>query len=47
MPVRGGRSRRHFELRPEGADALVRSRGMLDQMWEGVEVSLDADAHVG
>jgi DNA-binding PadR family transcriptional regulator len=37
-PVRGGRSRRHFELRPEGGDALLRSRGMLDRMWDGVEI---------
>ena len=38
-PVRGGRSRRHFKLRPEGGEALVRSRGMLDQMWDGVEIA--------
>jgi PadR family transcriptional regulator PadR len=37
-PVRGGRSRRHFELRPEGGNALVQSRGMLDRMWDGVEI---------
>ena len=38
-PVRGGRSRRHFELRPEGGDALRRSRGMLDRMWDGVDIA--------
>ena len=38
-PVRGGRSRRHFQLRPEGGDALRRSRGMLDRMWDGVEIA--------
>ena len=37
-PVRGGRSRRHFELRPEVGDALRRSRGMLYRMWDGVEI---------
>jgi DNA-binding PadR family transcriptional regulator len=38
-PVRGGRSRRHFQLRPEGGDALRRSRGMLDRMWDGLEIA--------
>ncbi len=37
-PVRGGRSRRHFALRPEGGEALLRSRSMLDSMWDGVAV---------
>lgn len=37
-PVRGGRARRHFELVPEGGGALLRSRGMLDSMWEGVYI---------
>ena len=43
-PVRGGRSRRHFELRPEGGDALLRSRGMLDRMWDGVEIAGESRA---
>ena len=38
-PVRGGRARRHFELLPEGCKALLRSRGMLDSMWEGVDIA--------
>lgn len=42
-PVRGGRSRRHFELRPEGGEALLRSRGMLDRMWDGVEIAGGSD----
>jgi len=42
-PVRGGRSRRHFALRSEGGEALVRSRGMLDSMWDGVEIAGSSD----
>lgn len=38
-PVRGGRSRRHFRLRPEGGDALLRSQSMIDRMWDGVEIA--------
>lgn len=37
-PVRGGRARRHFALEPKGADALLQSRGMMDNMWDGVDV---------
>ena len=36
-PVRGGRARRHFQLRPKGHRALLASRRMLDRMWSGVE----------
>ncbi len=43
-PVRGGRSRRHFELRPEAGEALLRSRGMLDRMWDGVEIVSGSEA---
>jgi PadR family transcriptional regulator PadR len=35
--VRGGRSRRHFELLPEGRRALWRSREALQAMWAGFE----------
>lgn len=37
-PVRGGRARRHFALKPAGTEALLRSRGMLDSMWDEVEI---------
>ena len=37
-PVRGGRSRRHYGLLPEGADALHRSRSMMDAMWDEVDL---------
>lgn len=34
---RGGRSKKHFKLRPAGRAALERSRAMLAAMWEGLE----------
>ncbi|MEZ5402112.1 MAG: helix-turn-helix transcriptional regulator [Bryobacteraceae bacterium] len=37
-PERGGRAKRHFELRPAGAEALARSRDMMDRMWKGVRL---------
>jgi PadR family transcriptional regulator len=40
-PERGGRSKRHFTLRPAGATALKRSRERLTRMWQG----LDPDLH--
>jgi DNA-binding PadR family transcriptional regulator len=36
-PRRGGRARRHFQIRRAGIRALQTSRGMLDSMWEGVD----------
>jgi PadR family transcriptional regulator, regulatory protein PadR len=38
-PQRGGRSKRYFRLLPEGAEALARSKSMLDRMWQGVSVT--------
>lgn len=35
---RGGRSKRYFRLLPAGAQALARSKSMLDRMWQGVEI---------
>lgn len=35
---RGGRSRRHYRLEPTGARALRASRGMMDRMWDGVDL---------
>jgi len=34
---RGGKSKRHFELRPEGVAALEAVRAIRDRMWDGVE----------
>jgi PadR family transcriptional regulator PadR len=39
-PRRGGRSRRLFRLLPEGAEALRMVRGMMERLWE--DVDLDA-----
>jgi PadR family transcriptional regulator PadR len=35
-PERGGRSKRHYWLKPAGATALQRSREVLDRMWRGL-----------
>lgn len=35
-PERGGRSKRHFVLKPAGATALERSREYLARMWQGL-----------
>jgi PadR family transcriptional regulator PadR len=39
-PERGGRSRRYFVLRPDGAAALRQSRARLDRMWAGLSPDL-------
>lgn len=36
LPERGGRSRRQFRLRPEGAAALKRSRDVMNRLWAGL-----------
>ena len=36
-PQRGGRSRRHFVVRPAGLAALERSREMMQRMWAGLK----------
>jgi DNA-binding PadR family transcriptional regulator len=38
-PERGGRAKRYFEVKAKGKLALKRSRGALDQMWQGVSLS--------
>ena len=35
-PERGGRSKRHYTLRPAGATALRRSRELMERMWRGL-----------
>jgi PadR family transcriptional regulator PadR len=35
---RGGRARRLFRIEPEGTEALLATRRMLDRMWEGAEL---------
>ena len=36
--VRGGRSRRHYELEPAGARALLDARNQLSSMWAGLKL---------
>ena len=33
---RGGKARRHFEVRPEGVQALEASRAVRERMWQGL-----------
>ncbi|MEZ5318239.1 MAG: PadR family transcriptional regulator [Vicinamibacterales bacterium] len=40
VPERGGRSRRHYQLRPRGAEALRRSRATMERMWAGLDPAL-------
>jgi DNA-binding PadR family transcriptional regulator len=37
-PERGGRSKRHFEMKAAGIGALKQSRAMLARMWKGVRI---------
>lgn len=37
-PERGGRARRHFAITRAGSKALLRSREMLEGMWDGVDL---------
>jgi PadR family transcriptional regulator len=34
---RGGKAKRHFEVRPEGVEALEAVRAVRERLWEGVE----------
>jgi len=45
--VRGGKGKRFFAVSPEGMRSLHSTRSVRDQMWEGVEASLDVYGHVG
>lgn len=35
---RGGRSRRHYRLEEAGVDALRAARGMMERMWDGLDL---------
>lgn len=37
-PQRGGRAKRFFRLRPEGAEALKRSREAMDALWRSARL---------
>ena len=37
---RGGRAKKYYRLETRGADALRRSRMLLDQLWNGVDLGV-------
>lgn len=39
-PVRGGRSKRHYQVTPAGIKALQEARVRLEEMWAGVAAEL-------
>ena len=39
---RGGKARRHYEVSPEGMEALEAVRTVRDRMWQGVDASSTA-----
>ena len=39
-PVRGGRAKRYYELRPRALEALTESRRALVSLWRGIEGKL-------
>lgn len=43
-PVRGGRAKRYYELRPAGAATLRRSRDLLDDLWDGIVIDPESYA---
>ena len=40
-PMRGGRARRYYRLRPKGVRALNEARAKLDSLWQGVSWPLN------
>ena len=40
-PVRGGKSKKHYALEPEGEEALREAKATLERMWQGVGTALD------
>jgi DNA-binding PadR family transcriptional regulator len=38
-PHRGGRSRRFFRVEDAGRSVLAETRGMMERMWDGVDVA--------
>jgi DNA-binding PadR family transcriptional regulator len=45
-PVRGGKARRFYEVRPEGAAAVREVRDVRARMWAGVDAEPGAEGHV-
>lgn len=43
-PQRGGRSKRYFQLMPQGMRALADSKNALDTMWRGIRLKGEGNA---
>jgi DNA-binding PadR family transcriptional regulator len=43
-PIRGGRSKRYFQLLPAGEQALSNYKAMLDRMWRGIRLKGEGHA---
>ncbi len=43
-PVRGGRAKRFYTLESPGAEALRRSRKVLEGLWDGLEIDVERPA---
>ena len=43
-PLRGGRSKRYFQVTAAGVEALGNSRRLLDRMWKGLSLKGGANA---
>ncbi len=43
-PVRGGRAKRFYTLEPPGAEAVSRSRRVLDGLWDGLDLDPERPA---
>ena len=40
-PVRGGKSKKYYQLEPAGTEALQDAKATLERMWQGVGTELD------
>ena len=40
-PVRGGKSKRYFEITPEGMTGVKAAREQMDRLWEGVPTTAE------
>ncbi|MCH8812781.1 MAG: PadR family transcriptional regulator [Gemmatimonadetes bacterium] len=40
-PVRGGKSKKYYQLEPAGTEALREAKATLERMWQGVGTTLD------
>ena len=43
-PVRGGRAKRFYTLESPGAEALTRSREVLESLWDGLDIDAERPA---